>query len=56
MTRSERAATAVHADAFIERLPDGYDAPVAERGSDAVGRTEAAAVVRPRPGVRPAVS
>ncbi|HEX3701910.1 MAG TPA: ABC transporter ATP-binding protein, partial [Vicinamibacterales bacterium] len=28
-----RAARAVHADAFIERLPDGYDSAVAERGS-----------------------
>ncbi len=27
------AARAVHADRFIERLPDGYEAPVAERGS-----------------------
>ncbi|MFN7984246.1 MAG: ABC transporter ATP-binding protein [Vicinamibacterales bacterium] len=27
------AAQAVHADAFIERLPLGYQAPVAERGS-----------------------
>jgi ATP-binding cassette subfamily B protein len=28
-----RAAQAVHADAFIERLPGGYAAPVAERGA-----------------------
>ena len=28
-----RAARAVHADAFIEHLPGGYDARVAERGS-----------------------
>ncbi len=28
-----RAATAVHAGAFIEALPGGYDAPVAERGA-----------------------
>ena len=28
-----RAAAAVHADSFIERLPLGYDAPVAERGA-----------------------
>ena len=28
-----RAARAVHADAFIERLPGGYAAPVAERGA-----------------------
>ena len=27
------AAQAVHADRFIERLPGGYEAPVAERGS-----------------------
>jgi ATP-binding cassette subfamily B multidrug efflux pump len=27
------AATAVHADAFIERLPQGYDSPVVERGA-----------------------
>ena len=31
--RVRRAAAAVHADAFIERLPDAYGAPVAERGS-----------------------
>jgi ATP-binding cassette subfamily B protein len=29
----ERAAAAVHADSFIRRLPGGYAAPVAERGS-----------------------
>ncbi|MPZ19808.1 MAG: ATP-binding cassette domain-containing protein [Luteitalea sp.] len=28
-----RAARAVHADRFIERLPYGYDTPVAERGA-----------------------
>jgi ATP-binding cassette subfamily B protein len=28
-----RAAQAVHASAFIERLPHGYDTPVAERGA-----------------------
>ena len=28
-----RAAMAVHAHPFIERLPQGYDAPVAERGA-----------------------
>src|SRR6185369_9573725 len=28
-----RAATAVHADAFIDRLPNGYQTAVAERGS-----------------------
>jgi ATP-binding cassette, subfamily B, multidrug efflux pump len=28
-----RAAAAVHADSFIERLPLSYDAPVAERGA-----------------------
>lgn len=28
-----RAARAVHADQFIERLPQGYDTPVAERGA-----------------------
>ena len=28
-----RAAEAVHADRFIERLPQGYDSPVAERGA-----------------------
>jgi len=28
-----RAAAAVHADSFIDRLPRGYDAPVAERGA-----------------------
>ena len=28
-----RAARAVHADQFIERLPAGYDTPVAERGA-----------------------
>jgi ATP-binding cassette subfamily B protein len=29
----KRAAEAVHADAFIERMPNGYDSAVAERGS-----------------------
>jgi ATP-binding cassette subfamily B multidrug efflux pump len=28
-----RAAEAVHASAFVERLPGGYDSPVAERGA-----------------------
>ena len=31
--RIERAARAVHANKFIERLPAGYQAPVAERGA-----------------------
>jgi ATP-binding cassette, subfamily B, multidrug efflux pump len=31
--RVERAARAVHADGFIERMPGKYQAPVAERGS-----------------------
>ena len=31
--RLQRAARAVHADAFIERLPNRYMSPVAERGS-----------------------
>ncbi len=31
--RVREAARAVHADRFIERLPGGYDAPVAERGA-----------------------
>jgi ATP-binding cassette subfamily B protein len=31
--RMRRAAQAVHADSFIERLPQGYASPVAERGS-----------------------
>ena len=31
--RVRRAARAVHADWFIERMPGGYSAPVAERGS-----------------------
>src|SRR5581483_1768838 len=31
--RVRRAAEAVHADPFIQRLPGAYDAPVAERGS-----------------------
>jgi ATP-binding cassette, subfamily B, multidrug efflux pump len=31
--RLKRAAAAVHADAFIDRLPGGYETPVAERGS-----------------------
>jgi len=31
--RMRRAATSVHAHAFIERLPDGYQTAVAERGS-----------------------
>src|SRR4030095_10699826 len=30
--RLQRAARAVHADAFIERLPNRYMSPVAERG------------------------
>ena len=40
---------------FIERLPHGLRrAQVAERGANAVGRPEAAAVVRARAGLRPA--
>jgi ABC-type multidrug transport system fused ATPase/permease subunit len=31
--RMRRAAAAVHAEPFIERLPQGYDSAVAERGS-----------------------
>src|SRR5436190_5233192 len=31
--RMRRAAAAVHANAFVERLPDGYQTAVAERGS-----------------------
>ncbi|HEY7172892.1 MAG TPA: ABC transporter ATP-binding protein [Vicinamibacterales bacterium] len=31
--RIRRAAAAVHADTFISKLPGGYEAPVAERGS-----------------------
>jgi ATP-binding cassette subfamily B protein len=31
--RIRRAAEAVHADAFISRLPDGYQSTVAERGA-----------------------
>ena len=31
--RVRRAARAVHADSFIERMPGGFAAPVAERGS-----------------------
>jgi ATP-binding cassette, subfamily B, multidrug efflux pump len=31
--RVRRAARSVHADRFIERLPTGYDSPVAERGA-----------------------
>jgi len=31
--RVRAAATAVHADAFVSRLPGGYAAPVAERGA-----------------------
>src|SRR5205085_9394995 len=31
--RLKRAAAAVHANVFIERLPEGYRTPVAERGS-----------------------
>lgn len=30
----ERAARAVHVDRFVERLPEGYDTPVRERGSN----------------------
>ena len=51
---SASAARAVHAEPFIERLPDGYASAVAERGVDAVGRAEAAAVVRARAGLRSA--
>ncbi len=29
----KRAAQIVHADSFIEKMPQGYDAPVTERGS-----------------------
>ncbi len=29
----KRAAQTVHADSFIEKLPEGYDTPVTERGS-----------------------
>ena len=47
-----RAAQAVHADAFIERLPGGYASAGGRAGRDAVGRAEAAAVVRARAGVR----
>ena len=32
-SRVRQAAQAVHADTFIERLPGGYGAPVAERGA-----------------------
>ena len=32
-TKVHRAAQAVHADRFIERLPNTYNAPVAERGA-----------------------
>ena len=49
-----RAAAAVHADRFIERLPGGYDEPGRRARRDAVGRPEAAAVVRPRAGLRSA--
>ena len=31
--RMRRAATLVHADRFIDALPGGYEAPVAERGA-----------------------
>ena len=33
MSDVRRAAQAVHADAFIAQLPDGYATAVAERGS-----------------------
>jgi ATP-binding cassette subfamily B protein len=32
--RMRGAASAVHADRFIERLPEGYDHPIRERGSN----------------------
>jgi ATP-binding cassette subfamily B protein len=35
--RVRRAAEAVHADSFIERMPGGYAAPVAERGATLSG-------------------
>ena len=52
--RVRRAAQAVHADAFIDRLPAGYASAGRRARGDAVGRPEAAAVVRARAGVRPA--
>ena len=48
------AARAVHAEPFILRLPDGYASAGRRARLDAVGRPEAAAVVRPRAGVRSA--
>ena len=49
-----RAARAVHADAFIERLPRRLRGAGRRARRDAVGRAEAAAVVRARAGLRSA--
>ncbi len=49
----EAAARLAHADAFIERMPEGYDTLVGERGVQAVGRRAPAHRARPRlPGGR----
>ncbi len=52
----KRAAEAVHANRFIERLPAGYDSAGRGTRRHAVGRPEAAAVVREGAGVQPADS
>ena len=52
--RCARLPRAVHADVFIEQLPDGYDGAGGRARRHALGRAEAAAVVRPRAGLRPA--
>ena len=52
--RVRRAAHAVHAEPFIERLPNGYASAGRRARRDAVGRPEAAAVVRAGARLRPA--
>ena len=48
-----RAAATVHADRFIDRMPLGYESPVAERGATLSVGTAAALVVRQGARVRP---
>ena len=52
--RSGARRPAVHADRFIERLPDGYDSAGRRARRDALGRAEAAALVRARARLRSA--